>query len=550
MVPAEDGVGLATDIVRPDGSGPFPVILIRTSYHRQQLIADIGTGAVGRFLERGYAVAAQDVRGKFDSDGTFRPLEDEARDGAAALDWIANQKWCNGNIGLWGRSYLGIVQVPAASSGHPALKAIAPSIAPGSFFRDWARYDGCFALYNMIRWPLQHASCRTRAAIGHFRYEDTWKVRSVDDLESLTGIHAPFLRKVIAHDTDDAFWASVDQCRLHERIRVPGYHVGGWFDHITRGQFDAFRNISDRGATETARKQQRLLIGPYSHMTLGGTASVQHRLGGWEFGDEAELDVLPLEIRMFDHYLRGIDNGFEREPNVKVFLLGENRWIELSDWPPREATSQAWYLCPERKLAPDDPTGEASDECVFDPADPVVTCGGQVYWGHAEQLENCLGPVDQRTLLRRDDVFCFRSDPLARPLTVAGESALDVSISSDVDDADLIAKLCVEEADGKMTCLALGQLRCRYRESFASPKPLSANAATPVHLRFYPIAYRFPVGSRIGLLVTWSDFPRISLNAGTMDPPLSGIAPRKARNAIHYGQGSQSRLTLPVVAID
>ena len=158
-----DGVDLATDVYTPDGPGPFPTVLIRTPYQRAKAA---GNGPL--FTSRGYAVVIQDCRGKYDSDGVFNPLADEAEDGQVTLDWVANQRWCNGRIGLWGRSYLGIVQMPTASGGHEALRCILPSVAPGSFFRDWIRYDGCFALANTIRWALTHASCRNQPSIASF----------------------------------------------------------------------------------------------------------------------------------------------------------------------------------------------------------------------------------------------------------------------------------------------------------------------------------------------------------------------------------------------
>lgn len=129
-VPAADGTSLATDIARPGGPGPFPVILVRTCYHRKDAFANNSGNNYLRFVERGYAVVIQDVRGKFDSEGEFNPIAQEADDGHATIDWIANQRWCNGRIGMWGRSYLGMVQTPAASRQHPALRAIAPSVPP------------------------------------------------------------------------------------------------------------------------------------------------------------------------------------------------------------------------------------------------------------------------------------------------------------------------------------------------------------------------------------------------------------------------------------
>ena len=143
-VPTGGGIHLATDVYLPDGPGPFPVLLTRTPYHRAGAV-----GAAPTYTDWGYAYAVQDCRGKYDSGGTFRPLVDEEEDGAAAINWIAEQPWCNGRIGLIGASYLGIVQIPAAACGHEALRCISPSVAPNSYFIDWARYGGCFALANL-----------------------------------------------------------------------------------------------------------------------------------------------------------------------------------------------------------------------------------------------------------------------------------------------------------------------------------------------------------------------------------------------------------------
>ena len=141
-----DGVHLATDVWFPDGHGPFPVLFFRTPYHRK------GAGSTGSaYTSGGYAYVKQDTRGKYDSEGEFHPLVYEARDGHDTLNWIAEQKWCNGRIGMVGNSYPGVVQIPAASGGHEDLKCIVPGVAPNSFFRDWIRYDGCFALANAVQ---------------------------------------------------------------------------------------------------------------------------------------------------------------------------------------------------------------------------------------------------------------------------------------------------------------------------------------------------------------------------------------------------------------
>ena len=560
MMPSHDGVRLATDVLRPDGPGPFPAILIRTCYYRRQFSGGIFLDAMKRFVKRGYAVVIQDVRGKFDSDGVFNPLVDEEDDGAAALDWVANQRWCNGRIGFWGRSYLGMVQVPAASHGHPALKAIAPSIGAGNYFRDWIRYDGCFGLYNAMRWCLEYTSCRTEPPIAHFDFADAWGATSIEDLARRTGIHAPMLGEWARHDREDEYWTRLDHGPMYSRIQTPGYHVAGWFDHVSRGPFEAYRAISDRGATEIARGEQRLLVAPYSHRDFKVNAPMDSltRKGDWNFGAVAAIDVLDHELRFFDHFVGQIDNGFDSEPKVKAFLLGDNRWVSFSDWPPPGFEIQAWYLSSSRRanqkfgdgqMSREQATRDAADTCVHDPANPVMTHGGQIFWGHAEQLGNCLGPVDQRKLLTRQDVYYYRSEPLDRSLAVVGEPILEVTITSDADDTDVIAKLCVELPSGEVVSLSIGQLRCRYRDSFAHPKPLVRDQPTALRIRLHSIAYRFPAGAHIGLIIAHSDFPRINAHPGTMDPPLNGSASRCANNAILHGPAALSRVLLPVVEL-
>ncbi|MFQ6042385.1 MAG: CocE/NonD family hydrolase [Candidatus Poribacteria bacterium] len=547
-VPAEDGVNLATDVYLPDGKGHLPTIIVRTPYHLVGL-----QGTARQFTTRGYAFVTQDCRGKYDSDGVFTPLVHEAADGQAAIDWAANQKWCNGRIGLWGRSYLGIVQVPAASGGHEALRCIAPSVAPGSFFRDWLRYDGCFALGNAIRWSLTHATCRNQPPLNHFTWDELNRLPNPDAIADRVGFDTPALSEWANRDRYDEYWEQIDQCLMHEQIKVPGFHVGGWFDHLTRGQFDAYQNIRDRGATELARSGQRLLIGPWGHTNTGNIGPNHCRYGDWDFGAEADLPVLAHELQFLDFYLKDQDNGYTKQPPVKLFLMGENRWLHLTDWPPPDAVAQSWYLSSDGsanmsigdgRLTLETPDTNAADGYEYDPQNPVPTRGGPIYWGN-----EFLGPVDQRPLLDRPDVLYYRSPKLASPLTVVGEITLRLFVESSAVDTDFIAKLCVEEASGAVTCLTLGSLRCRYRESWSEPQPLKTGEPTAIRLQMGHIAYVFPAGSRVCLLITSSDFPRILPHPNTLAPPWAESNSVLARNSVLHGPGTLSLLKLPVIEV-
>ena len=167
-----------------------------------------------------------------------------------------------------------------------------------------------------------------------------------------------------------------------------------------------------------------------------------------------------------------------------------------------------------------------------------------IYWGF-----EFVGPVDQRPLLDRDDLLVYRSQELASPMAVIGPIELDLLISSDAEDTDFIAKLCVQEPSGAITCLALGSLRCRYRDSWSDPTPLASGSATSIHLQMGHTAYVFPAGSRICLIITSSDFPRIQPHPNTMASPFSETISIPARNSILHGDTTPSRLKLPIISM-
>jgi len=544
MVPMSDGVRLATDVCLPDGPGSFPTILLRTPYHRKD-------GAPLPYVARGYAVVVQDCRGKYDSEGVFTPLADEARDGGETIAWIADQKWCNGRIGLLGASYLGFVQVPAASRGHEALRCIVPQVTSASFFRHWARYDGCPALSNALMWNLNHAICRTKPTVSHFSWDEIYRLPTLDEVFARVGYECGTLREWMEHDRYDAYWEGIDQFPMHGKIRVPGCHMGGWFDHHLQGQCETYGRIRDRGATEAARTGQRLLIGPWGHSTFYASGDLHRRYGDWDFTEAADVPVRTFEERFLDLHLKDEDDGLSEEPSVRVFLMGGNRWMDLPDWPPPDAEHQHWYLRSKGhadprngpgRLTREAPGVEPSDDYTYDPQDPMPTHGGPVYQGM-----DARGPLDQRPIMNRSDFVYYRSDPLPAPLALVGNIELDLWIASSAVDTDFIARLCVVEPSGAVTCFTYGSLRCRYRESWAEPKPLDPNAPTLIHLQMGHSAYVSPQGSRIALLITSSSFPRIVPNPNTMAPPFSGTPAQAAQQTIFHDSEHPSCLHLPVL---
>ena len=546
--PAPDGVLLAADVYLPDGPGPFPIILTRTPYNR---VTHLGHNAKP-FVERGYGYVATDCRGRFESEGQFTLMFDEAADGQATIEWIADQSWCNGRIATWGVSYGAVFQIPAAIGGHEALRCICPIEVCNTFFPNWARYGGSFALENPLWWILNQAG-RTNPPSDHVNWDALRQMKSLDEVEAAIGFELPMLRAAAEHDTDDEHWQAIDQWPMHPRIKVPGLHCGGWFDHVSMGQFNAYQRIRDLGATAAARQGQRLFMGPWGHLSFMATGEAHRKYGTWDFGEAANLDTRNYELRFLDLYMKDIDDGIGDEPPVYIFLMGENRWLHLDDWPPPSARVQEWHLDSngnahgqrgDGRLTLDGAQANASDRIVYDPDSPTPTCGGQIFWNMEPK-----GPQDQRHLLERDDVLFYQSEKLAKPLTVIGDVALDITIATDVDDTDIVAKLCVVEPNDSVTCIIVGSFRCRYRNGWDQRVPMVHGDPTVLHVHLSQLAYTFPVGSRIGLMVTSSDFPRIQPHTGTMAKPWTPAESVIAHTDVLHGDGLVSALKLPVVEL-
>ena len=556
-VSLDDGVALATDVYMPDGPGPWPVVFIRTPYHRSLDDPPYPTGMQGRanhFVDHGYACVVQDCRGKGDSDDVFRPFFDEPGDGHASLDWIANQSWCNGRIGMWGRSYVGMVQVPAASGGHDALKCLAPSTASTSMFHEWMRQNGVFALAPALGWAIATTTTRTERADKHYEKNELFGLPGPAAIFERIGFDVPTLLEWAAHDRYDDYWQACDQRRMYPDVKVPALHVGGWFDHMSQGQPLAYKGLRDSGGSRAARQGQRLLMGPWWHLNTDDVPEEQTSFGDWRFGADGSFSTFAHETRFLGLHLKDIDDGLAGEPPVRVFLLGDNRWLDLDDWPPPDVERQAWHLSSgggadrrgnEGHLGRAAPDGAGSDSFAYDPRDPVPSLGGAIFWG----IQAPRGWLDQRPVLARDDVLVYRGEPLADRLTLLGDIGLDLTVASDAEDTDFIARLCVEDATGHTAAIAVGNMRCRYRESWSDPRPLDPDRPVSLHLDLGAMAYTYAAGSRVVLAVMSSDYPRLLPGANTMAGPWAEENPVTARNTVLHGGATPSTLTLPVARL-
>lgn len=532
-VAMRDGARLRTHLALPRGTGPFPSILVRSPYP----FPDPPTAGYEFYAQRGYAVVAQYVRGRYGSEGRWLPYLDEGHDGYDAIEWIVQQPWSNGQVGMLGGSYVGWTQVAAALEGHPALKAIVPHASPYPPIPSIGASGGMFLFHQVPLWAAAvHGSVRND--ISQMPWDDI--LRSLPVLAILDGqIGAAWHRLCVSayQEIQDRFF---DRAAFD---RIPAAQcIGGWHDHILHDTLDLYARL----------KTRQLIIGPWSHGDYGRT------VGDVDFGDEVgSLDELQHvhSLRWLDFYLKGIDTGLASDPAARIFVTGRNRWRHEREWPPARAVATTWYLhgrgaahraAGQGTLCAERPAEEPPDHFTFDPADPVPTLGG-ANSGPCGDAGMRRGPVDQRAVEARQDVLTYRSGPLARDLEVTGAVQVFLYIATDVPDTDLTARIADVYPDGRAMGIQDSILRCRFRESYAQEQLLEPGQVYEICIRLPPIAHVFLEGHEVGLDISSSNFPRFDRNLNTGADNERTIEYQIAHQTIYHDRHRPSRLVLPVI---
>ena len=274
------------------------------------------------------------------------------------------------------------------------------------------------------------------------------------------------------------------------------YHVTSWYDIFLHGGLTNFAGLRQRAATEAARRGQKLLIGPWAHL-FPYTSPTSTGTGDIDFGPQALIDLHDVQLRWFDHFLKGIDTGILDEPPVKLFVMGENRWRDEAEWPLGRTRYTPWYLhsgggantaAGDGVLAATAPADEPADHFTYDPGDPVPTRGGNT-------LILAMGVADQRAVESRADVLVYTSAPMTAPLEVTGPVVVTLHAASSAPDTDFTAKLVDVHPDGHARNLCDGIVRARYRESRTTPRPLHPGEVTKLHDRPVGDEPRVPAGA-------------------------------------------------------
>ena len=527
-IPLPDGIVLMADHYAPVGDGDYPTILIRSPYGRGWEAFPGGLlliFAANRFAERGYHVLVAGTRGQFDSGGDFVPFVNETDDGLATVAWLRQQPWFNGQIGMWGNSYLGLVQWAIAGDAGPELQALVP-VTTSSELRQLTYADGVFALELSLRWALL-VSGTGQGIISRklSKWQNFQRLRQVDQLvpagynttalqdadRATLGEPASFFQLWLETEgrADNPYWQAADFRHQVSRTEAAAHLVAGWYDIFLPSQ------LADYELLRAAGKQPYLTIGPWGHQDSAVMAQ-----------------PLKMAVDWFDAQLRGDTKGLRDRP-VRLYIMGAETWRELDSYPP-PATATSYYLQPASGLSQVPPTAdEASSRFTYEPNEPTPSLGGNLFSPAA-------GRVDNAPLETREDVLLFTSEPLAAPLEIIGPVSATIYLQVDTPSADLFVRLNDLDPAGQSTNVCDGLARI----DTALAEPAGAGGLK-VTVTLAPTAYQFRRGHRLRLLLAGGAHPRWARNPGTGEPVGKATQLLPQEHIVYHDNEHPSALLLP-----
>jgi putative CocE/NonD family hydrolase len=527
-VPMRDGVAISMDIYRPDGDGSWPVVLVRTPYIKAAPDIDgaaaspatasprIAFDADGRisqsmprmmqalagaapavtpFVAAGYVVIMSDSRGTGYAEGDYDyyNVEGGPYDGYDTVEWIAQQPWCDGNVGMWGLSGSGVLALAAAVTAPPHLKALVAAAHPVDFYRDQWYPGGVLRYQDRVRWPLIMEDCIAPLDPGDPSSPAYERKRGIYErryrgfydrmLAGRGPINLDWATEGVLHTEDDEFWQRKSLAPGLPAVTAPTLVMGVLHDHFIGGTVRMYGGLS---------VQKRLIIVPAS-LDIDGVA-----------GDGG---LAAVQVAWFDHFLKGVDNGVADGAPVRIHLAGAAAASEFAAWPPPAAPASL-YLAEGGALDWSAAEHAGAATLIHDPADPNRTPADT---------------ADQRSFDAKSAVFT--TAPLDRDTAVVGLPQLRVHLRPGATDSDLCIRISDVQPDGSARLANTGALRVRAGDG--SPQA--------VEVELVPIASLFKAGHRIRLAISAGDYPFCAPNPNPSQTPLL------------FGAGFESALVLPVI---
>lgn len=553
-VPMRDGIVLRADVWRPAAGERFPVLVYRTPYGRSA--AGSAEGPVPAAVARGYAVVLQDVRGRYGSGGEFEPYRHEGKDGYDTIEWAARQPWSTGAVGTFGLSYPGAVQWLTAVEQPPALKAMVPAMTyatPESFWYSGGVWDGSWLDWT---WLNIAPDLRRRRHLPGPQTEDAasaaWErdgprarrhrpLLTLPDLKDITPWYYDWMR----HPPGDPWWSWATLDGHYGRVRAAVLNLSGWFDE-PYGPGGAVANYEGLvKARAPAAPQAQLVLGAWTH-GVGAVGST--KAGDRDFGKEAPLDYTATVLEWMDRYVKGVPNGAEKNPAIRVFVMGADRWRTADRWPLPGTRADTLYLQaptgpaqPGRLLPRPSATPPGESVITSDPAAPL-----------ADPFDGRPGSHDYRKLPGRRQLAVFETEPFTASREIIGQVITELAVSASVPDFDIWLQLYDVAPDGtawNLSSPGTALLRASYRDGGPERHLVDQGEIVQVKLDRLFTANRFLPGHRLRVVLSTAFFPFFSINPQTGAQEFETGDTRAGEIRIHHSPTHVSRLVLPSVAL-
>lgn len=531
-VAMRDDESLDTRVWIPEGEGPFPVILERgydpgIDWHAE------------RFVQSGYVYVGQQCRGNLEG-GMFRT---DDVDGYDTMDWIVDQPWCNGDIAMYGRSFMAATQLLTAPEHHPNLRALVPQVINPSAWERGYWDHGALQLSHVARriYRTKINPDMTHKIDEYGGWDAFYRHLPLITLDTtVVGKENKLWQEYVSHSEYGPYWADISTHEKTDQIEVPTYFHAGWYDNYPAALFRCFGIVD--GAAKV--NELRMHVGPTDHM---GDV-----VGDRPFGDEAFQQQLEIAIRWLDYVVKGEDNGVANEPRITMFTMGVNEWRTANDWPPENSDLTKFYFHSDGprhgSLGTDAPGDEPPNEYVYDPEDPVPTLGGN-HSGPQDHPEIIrVGVLDQRPNWDREDVLVFETPALEQDTEVTGPVHATLFAATDAIDTDFIVRLIDVEPDGTAWNLCEGIIRARFRKGvYESPVLLEPGEVFKYEIELLPTSNVFFKGHKIAVHVTSSNFPMYDRNLNTGNRVGMDTEVRVANQTVYHDANRASHITLPIV---
>ena len=530
-----DGVRLDADVYRHFSSQRLPVLLMRQPYGRR-IASTVCYAHPWWYAAQGYVVVIQDVRGRGTSEGEFDLFVHEAEDGADAVAWVAELRGANGAVGVYGFSYQGTAQLPAATRSGSALKTLAPAMIGWDLRNDWACENDAFCLQSNLSWATQIGAETARLAGDAEAFAELYAASRSLPVNGARPVRPSFIEQYarythygawLACRDDEAYWRSMSPAALAADVDLPMLFVGGWYDTHFSGTLAGYRHYATAATAPT-----RLVVGPWAHLPWG------RFLAGTNFGPDAVSDIDRLQVGWFGYWLKGRDSGALAAPPVQLFEMGRNTWREFDCWPVGHASL---YLTGDSQTSVDErsghlvetpPDASQTDWLVHDPWRPAPSVGGA--------FGTPPGPADRSMIDARGDVLTFTTPPLTRELRLAGEVAAHLWLACDAPSFNLCCTLSRVSPSGRALVLTQGYRRVvpGTRLDRAIEIPMRATCAS------------IEPGEALRLSIAAACFPAYPVNPGNgLDPVDASLdEARIITIGVRHGGNVVSSVRLPIVA--